>query len=68
MVMITIYTRILAVTNLNKKVSICSMVSIMVRLKQTLSNVIGIIVTRNEDSEHFICTFCSKKMFVLFHV
>jgi hypothetical protein len=35
MVMVTIHTRIPAVTNLNNVVSICSVVSITVRLKQT---------------------------------
>jgi hypothetical protein len=33
--MITIHTRIPAVTNLNKAVSICNVVSITVELKQT---------------------------------
>jgi hypothetical protein len=41
MVMVTIHTRIPAVTNLNKEVPICSVVSITVGLKQTLSNAIG---------------------------
>jgi hypothetical protein len=41
MVMVTIYTRIPAVTNLNKTISISSVVSITVELKQTLFNVIG---------------------------
>jgi hypothetical protein len=35
MVMVTIYTRILVVTNLNKAVSIYSVVSITIGLKQT---------------------------------
>jgi hypothetical protein len=35
MVMVTIHIRIPAVTNLNKAVSICSVVLITVRLKQT---------------------------------
>jgi hypothetical protein len=35
MVTVTIHTRIPAVTNLNKAISICSMVSITVELKQT---------------------------------
>jgi hypothetical protein len=39
--MVTIHTRIPAVKNLNKEVSICSVVSITVELKQTWSNVIG---------------------------
>ena len=41
MVMVTIHTQIPAVTNLNKAISICSVVSITIGLKQTWSNVIG---------------------------
>jgi hypothetical protein len=41
MVMVTIYTQISAVTNLNEAVSICSVVSITVELKQKWFNVIG---------------------------
>jgi hypothetical protein len=39
-----IHTRISAVINLNKAVSICSVVSITVRLKQTWFNVIGYLL------------------------
>jgi hypothetical protein len=39
--MVTIHARIPAVTNLNKEVYICSVISITVGLKQTQSNVIG---------------------------
>jgi hypothetical protein len=41
MIMVTIHTRIPAVTNLNNVVSICSVVSITVGLKQTWFNITG---------------------------